>query len=176
MRRIVTGTVDGVSRILSDGEPANMHLYSGWPGHATSLVWTTAAPAQLPLDQASEPQPGARVTPGPGETSLIVVRFPPDTVFADPRFDATRYGAEAEQHLSGLIETFEPEGNGFHTTRTVDYDIVLDGEIWLELDAGEVRLKQGDIVVQGGTRHAWRNRGQADAVMAFVLVGATGPA
>lgn len=172
MRRIVTGTVDGVSRILSDGEPANAYRYSGWPGHATSLVWTTAAPARLPLAQSHEPLPGARVTPGPGETSLLIVRFPPDTVFADPRFDPARYGEEAQQHLAGLIETFEPEGDGFHTTRSVDYDIVLEGDIWLELDEGEAHLKQGDIVVQGGTRHAWRNRGQADAVMAFILIGA----
>lgn len=176
MRRVITGAVGGVSKVLSDGKPANIHRYAGWPGHATSLVWTTAAPAQLPLAPSHEPQPGARVTPGPGETSLLIVRFPPDTVFADPRFDPGRYGEEAQQHLPGLIETFEPEGNGFHTTRSVDYDIVLEGEIWLELDEDEVHLKPGDIVVQGGTRHAWRNRGHADAVMAFVLVGAANPA
>jgi hypothetical protein len=176
MRRIVTGTVDGVSRILADGEPANMHQYAGWPGHMTSLVWATAASAQVPLQEASEPLPGAPIGPEPGGTSLLIVRFPPDAIFGDPRFDPARYGEEAQQHLSGLIETFEPEGNGFLTPRSVDYDIVLLGEIWLELDAGEVHLKQGDIVVQGGTRHAWRNRGQADAVMAFVLVGAAAPA
>lgn len=173
MRRIVTGVVNGKSAILSDGEPANLHRYAGWPGHATAVVWATAASPSLPLDMGHEPQPGARVTPGPGETRLMVVRFPPDTIFADPRFDPMSYGADAQRHLPGLIDAFEPEGNGFHTTRSIDYDIVLEGEIWLELDDGvETHLHQGDMVVQGGTRHAWRNRSDRDAVMAFILIGA----
>jgi hypothetical protein len=173
MRRIVTGVVNGKSTILSDGAPANLHHYAGWPGHATSVIWATAASPSLPVNIGQEPQPGVRVTPGPGETRLMVVRFPPDTIFADPRFDPVGYGAEAQSHLPGLIDAFEPEGNGFHTTRSVDYDIVLEGEVWLELDDGvETHLRQGDIVVQGGTRHAWRNRSDRDAVMAFVLIGA----
>lgn len=177
MRRVITGMVEGVSRVLSDGEPANMHHFAGWPGHAASVLWSTAASPVLPIALEAQPQPGARVAPAPGETTLMVVRFPPDTIFADPRFDPVGYCAEAQHHLPGLIETFEPDGNGFHTTASLDYDIVLEGEIWLELDEGvETHLKQGDIVIQGGTRHAWRNRGQSDAVMAFVLVGAQRPA
>jgi len=60
-----------------------------------------------------------------------------------------------------------------HTTPTVDYGIVLDGEIWLELDNETVHLKRHDIVIQNGTRHAWRNKGTAPATLAFVLIGAT---
>ncbi|MFC0303482.1 cupin domain-containing protein [Rhizorhabdus histidinilytica] len=175
MRRVITGVVDGKSVFLADGEPANAHEYTGWPGHLTSVVWATAAPVALPVTRDAEPQPGIRVSPEAGETRLMVVRFPPDTIFADPRFDGPGYGAEAATHLPGLIDAFEPDGSGFHTTRSIDYDVVLDGEIWLELDDGaETRLGQGDIVVQGGTRHAWRNRSDRDAVMLFVLVGAGG--
>lgn len=176
MRRVVTGVVDGKSVFLADGPPANMHAYQGWPGHMTSIIWATATAPGLPVHIGDEPAPGHRATPAPGETRLMMVRFPPDAIFADPRFDGGRFGAEAAQHIPGLIEQFEPEGGGFHTTASIDYDVVLDGEIWLELDDGaEKHLKQGDVVIQGGTRHAWRNRGDRDATMVFVLVGAALP-
>jgi quercetin dioxygenase-like cupin family protein len=55
----------------------------------------------------------------------------------------------------------------------VDYAIVLEGDVWLELDDGEeIHLKPHDVVVQNGTRHAWRNKGATPAKMAFVLIGA----
>jgi hypothetical protein len=177
IRRVVTGVRDGKSVILADGEPANFHEFVGWPGHATSLVWATAPISDLPLDMSSEPQLGQVVTPGPGETRLLVVRFPPDAVFADPRFDGIDYGAEATVHLPGLIERFEADNPGMHTTESIDYDVVLNGEIWLELDDGvETMLQQGDILVQGGTRHAWRNKSNSPTTMLFVLVGARGNA
>ena len=175
MRRVVTGVVNGKAVFLADGEPANAHHYAGWPGHMTSVIWATATSPQLPVGLGDQPLPGVRVAPAPGETRLMVVRFPPDTIFADPRFDGAGYGAEAAEHLPGLIDAFEPDGSGFHTTNSIDYDVVLDGEIWLELDDGaQTCLKQGDVVVQGGTRHAWRNRSDRDVTMLFVLIGATG--
>lgn len=175
MRRVITGVVNGKSVFLADGEPANAHEYQGWPGHMTSVIWATAPAQSLPVTRTDEPAPGVRVAPQPGETRLMIVRFPPDTIFADPRFDGPGYDAEAATHLNGLIDAFEPGGSGFHMTRSIDYDVVLDGEIWLELDDGaETRLGRGDVVVQGGTRHAWRNRSDQDATMLFVLVGAAG--
>jgi mannose-6-phosphate isomerase-like protein (cupin superfamily) len=60
-----------------------------------------------------------------------------------------------------------------HTTHTVDYGVVISGEMHLELDDGkQVHLRPGDCVVQNGTRHAWRNLSGREAVMAFVAVGA----
>jgi mannose-6-phosphate isomerase-like protein (cupin superfamily) len=103
----------------------------------------------------------------------MVVTFPPDAVMGGAGFDPERAELEQAQQLPGLAERFEAGNPGMHTTDTLDYDIVLDGEIWLELDDGaEVHLQQGDLVVQCGTRHAWRNRGARPATMAFVLVGA----
>lgn len=173
MRRVITGVVNGKAVFLADGEPANLHAYTGWPGHQTSVIWATAPSPTLPVSSDDEPQHGVRVSPKPGETRLMIVRFPPDSIFADPRFDGPGYESEAAIHLPGLIDAFEPEGNGMHRTDSIDYDVVLEGEIWLELDDGaETCLRQGDVVVQGGTRHAWRNKSAADAVMLFVLVGA----
>ena len=59
-----------------------------------------------------------------------------------------------------------------HVTQTVDYAILLDGELWLELDDGEtVHLSAGDVVVQQATRHGWRNQGEHPATIAFVMLG-----
>jgi quercetin dioxygenase-like cupin family protein len=57
-----------------------------------------------------------------------------------------------------------------HRTKTVDYGIVLSGEIYLVVDEGETLLKPGDVVVQRGTNHAWSNRSDEPCRMAFVLV------
>lgn len=174
-RRVVTGVQNGKSVFLSDGVAPNAHVYEGWPGFMSSVCWVTAPVPTVPLTgDESEPAPeGVLVTPPPGETRLMIVRFPPDSIFADPRFDPIKTGAEQVAHLPGLIDCFEKADPAMHVTDSLDYDIVLDGEIWLELDDGaEVHLTHGDVVVQGGGRHAWRNRGNKTATMAFVLIGA----
>jgi hypothetical protein len=86
------------------------------------------------------------------------MQFPPDIVYGDPGFDPMAAGAENEEIVPGLAERFEPDAPGMHTTDSVDYGIVLDGHPVLELDDGQTKsLNPGDIVVQNGTRHAWRN-------------------
>ncbi len=170
-RRVVTGIRDGKSVFVSDGPVPNAHHYDALPGHMTSVIYATAAKPGLPQAEAEQAPPRMPIPPGPGETRLMIVVFPPDTVFANADIGAA-IGEQAE-HIPGLIDAFEPEAPGMHTTDTVDYDIVLDGEIWLELDDGaETRLGQGDIAVQCGTRHAWRNRSDRPATLCFVLIGA----
>ncbi|MDR3101189.1 MAG: cupin domain-containing protein [Paraburkholderia sp.] len=174
VRRIVTGEKDGKSVFVSDGPVANTHDYAAVPGFQTTLAWATQqAVALLPHD-GKDPVVGIRsVVPDPHGTRLLVVQFPPDSSLDSADFDPVAAGAEYAAHLPGLAETFEPDGAGMHRTISVDYDIIVSGELWLELDDGEIRhLKAGDIVVQNGTRHAWRNRGTAPAVMVAVLIGA----
>jgi quercetin dioxygenase-like cupin family protein len=90
----------------------------------------------------------------------------------EPGTDPAAVAAEMPTELPGLAQAMEPDHPGMHTTDTVDYDIIISGELWLELDDGkEVRLKPGDIVVQNGTRHAWRNKATKPCVMYSVLVG-----
>jgi quercetin dioxygenase-like cupin family protein len=80
---------------------------------------------------------------------------------------------ELDAKLPGLAEVMEPDHPGMHTTDTVDLDLVVSGEVWLELDDGEeVQLHVGDCVVQNGTRHAWHNRTSEPAVMFVALLGA----
>lgn len=172
-KRVVTGVRGGKSVFISEGPVPNAHVYDSIPGFMTSVCWATAPVPQLPIGDWEAARPGTTITPPPGETRLMVVTFPPDAVMSSPDFDPNEAELEQARHLPGLAERFEPANPGMHTTDTLDYDIVLDGEIWLELDDGaEVHLKRGDVVVQCGTRHAWRNKGTRAATMAFVLVGA----
>ena len=111
------------------------------------------------------------VPPTAGETRLFVITFAPDLVSASPGFDGAAAGQEAFAHMPELVRHFEPDGT--HRTDTVDYAFVLEGEIWLEVDEGDaVCLRPGDIVVQTGTRHAWRNKTDRTAKVAFVMIGA----
>lgn len=174
VRRIVTGERNGKSFIVSDGPVANTHDFAAMPGFRTTLAWATEGVPQFPFDDGSGDLV-AKVTtmlPGPGGTCLIVVTFPPDSVAASPGFDGAALAAEQAEFLPGLADTFDPDGSGMHITATVDYDVILDGELWLELDDGEVRhLKAGDVVIQNGTRHAWRNRTEKPTTMLSFMVG-----
>lgn len=171
VRRVVTGYgPDGKALVVSDGPAPRTHDFRHVPGMSATMVWATA-PGQ-PAD-AADPTPGLRSQlPAPGGTSFVIVRFPPDDVLgaADP------VAAAAEHRLAspGLAERFEPENPGMHATESVDYVLVLDGTIWLDLDDGDtIRLGPGDTVIQNATRHAWRNLGDAPATLAVVHVGVT---
>lgn len=174
VRRVVTGEKDGKSVFLSDGPVANTHNYAAVPGFQTTLAWATMQDiASLPHN-GKDPVVSIRsMVPDPHGTRLMVVQFPPDSVMTSSDFDPAAAGAEYAAHLPGLAEAFDTDGSGMHQTLSVDYDIIVSGELWLELDDGEIRhLKAGDIVIQNGTRHAWRNRGTVPAVMVAVLIGA----
>jgi len=106
------------------------------------------------------------------EARLIVLTIPPDAVYARPDFRPEPAGREMADIAPGLAECFEAEHPGMHTTPTVDYDVVLEGELCLELTDGEVVVRPGDIVIQHGTRHAWRNRTDRPTRLLAVLIGA----
>jgi mannose-6-phosphate isomerase-like protein (cupin superfamily) len=133
-----------------------------------TVVWTTSAPRSEYLDPTLDL---VSVVPGPGETVALVVTFPPDSVFADPLFDPAKATREQLAITPGLAELFEEDNPGFHTTPTIDYGVVLSGKIVLDLGSVTTVLRQGDIVVQNGTRHAWRNPTDEPATIFFVLIG-----
>jgi hypothetical protein len=175
IRRVVTGTgPDGKARVMSDGPVPRQKELKTVPGFNIALLWATEAADQVGR-QAEVPDRSVdcRFVPGPGGTRLMIVTFPPDAVMMRADFDAAAFGAEFAETVPGLAETFEPDNPGMHTTDTIDYDVVLEGEITLELDDGrQVLLRKHDVAIQHGNRHGWRNLSDRPATMLFVLNGA----
>ena len=170
-RRVVTENVDGRAVVQSD-QPLLAYEFNTVPGYEHTLIWINPAIPDLSEEQRVDQYPDS-VVPGPGGTSLHFVTFPPGSVFADPSFDGEAAQDEALIRLRGLADHFEKEDPGMHKTNTVDYAVVYEGEICLELDdAKTIHLKRGDVVVQNGTRHAWRNKGTTPVTMLFFLNGA----
>ncbi|KAA0997879.1 cupin domain-containing protein [Paraburkholderia panacisoli] len=172
IRRVVTGNFpDGSAHVVLDGIPPRSDAFRHIPGMVSRLIWATPATALLPFDGVDPTGAVRSMTPGAGETRFLVVTFPPDSVFASTDFDPRAAAEENAKISPGLAELFESDG--MHMTPSIDYGIILDGEIWLELDDGRVtQLRQHDLIVQNGTRHAWRNRSTKTATVAFVLIGA----
>ena len=171
IRRVVTGQrPDGTSVFVSDEqvEPITVSLL---PGAAFHQLWASDTMVRLPTDGTAPAAPG--FFPPAGGFRFGVFTIGPDAVTTSGGMDFGAALAEVAQKLPGLADSMEPAAPGMHTTATVDYNFVLSGEVWLELDGGaQVQLRAGDCVVQNGTRHAWRNKSSAPCVLAFALVGA----
>ena len=174
IRRVVTGhDKNGRSVVVFDGATPRTVNFAAIPGHAFAQVWTTPASPVVPASNTDPTEGQVDLLPGAGGTSLLIVTFPPDSTMSEPGFDPIAAGEECMARMPDLARTFEPECPGMHRTDTVDYAIVLSGEIWLEVDDGnDTLLRPTDVVVQQGTRHAWRNKSDAQAVVAFFMVGA----
>jgi hypothetical protein len=172
LRRVVTGHDEhGASIVVLDGVAPRSEAYVHIPGMISRLMWATEPSPALPIDAQDPTVRAASIVPPQSGTRFLVVTFPPDSVFFAPGFDPAAAAAENLAISPGLAELFEADG--MHATPTIDYGIVLDGEIWLELDDGRAELlRQHDVIVQNGTRHAWRNKSDRSATLAFILIGA----
>ena len=177
IRRVVTGhDTKGNSVFISDGPAPREVSFPGMKGFSLTAMWATDH-GMTALPGSDDPTASMTTfVPDAGGSRLLVTVFPPATKgTAKPkgRRIAPPTPEEMAAGLPGLAESMEPDAPGMHTTDTVDYDIIVSGELVLELDHGaEVRLKPGDIVVQNGARHAWHNRASKPCVMYSVLVGA----
>ncbi len=171
LRRVVTGrNRDGKAIMVENGVSPRVVTTETLPGLALVEVWATDATPTVPVAPVDLITTMTSFVPGPGGTRFRIVQFP--GVSSRP-FDQAAFRREYLIKAPGLAEAMEAQDSGMHTTDSVDYGVVISGEITLELDDGAtVSLKQGDCVVQNGTRHAWRNSTTAPCVMAFVLVGA----
>ncbi|CAN7723902.1 cupin domain-containing protein [Variovorax sp. LjRoot84] len=177
IRRIVTGhDQTGKSIFLKDSAASRTTEFKNVPGFATSLLWETSPDASVPATEGDPTVSARSWAPPPGGTNLMFITFPPDAVMQSPGFDPAAAGAEYMQVLPGLAERFEMDHPGMHTTDSVDYGVLIEGELHLELDDGATKkLAPRDVVIQNGTRHAWRNKSDKPATMLFVLVGAKRP-
>ena len=152
VRRVVTGTDEqGRSVILSDGAA------DGGDELGAEGLWLTD-PARGLGAVAGPDTDYATLEPPPGGTSWRIFDLPTDEAVAE------------------YLRTQDPDADtsGFHTTATIDYVMILDGEVTLEVEDGSVALKTGDCVVQRGTNHAWRNRSGRPVRMLVVMVSTRG--
>jgi mannose-6-phosphate isomerase-like protein (cupin superfamily) len=168
-RRVVTGhDAKGRAVVLMDGEsPYGFFLEKAGGLQLTELWETRSSPADNSgaKDAADHER---RIEPVEGGTVFRIIEYPPDsgrlkTLAPDSFF------AEMGAHAASPAQRRHP---GMHKTNTLDYCVVLSGEIYAMLDEGEVLLRAGDCLVQRGTRHAWSNRTEEPCVVAFVLVAA----
>lgn len=174
IRRVVTGHKAGKAVFIADGVPPRTDVHQKFPGMEFSLAWATSLNPHIPVDgEAESVSRETPIIPKLGETRLMFMRLPPDSVALSEDFDPAAAGAEMAALQPDIAATFEPEDPRFHRTDSIDYIIVLDGEVFLELDdQEEVGLKEHDVVIQAGTRHAWRNKSTRPVTLAFMLVGA----
>ncbi len=172
VRRVVTGhDAAGRSVVLFDSPALNVRGRA--QGNASTLVWVTD---EGPADVSARTDRAARdigVPPPPGGTIFRVAEFPPSTGgedLLDHALVLRDFGIGAD-----VLPGHPPRHPLIHRTRTIDYVVVLEGEIDLLLDEAEVHLRAGDVVVQQGTNHAWINRGPGRCRLAMVFVDAREP-
>jgi hypothetical protein len=169
VRRVLTGhDAQGRSTFIADGEAPNVKEMASMPGLALTDLWETGgAPASNEGDRDAASRP-VRLEPPKNGTLLRIVEFPPDS--------AWRAGADGKQAFKSIGAGHAQDSNSadpmMHRTGTVDYIIVLKGEIHAIMETGEKLLRPGDILVQRGTNHSWSVRGAEPCIVAAVLVSA----
>jgi len=171
-RRVVTGTDQNGKSVVTSNQEIEAITVALMPGLEFRPAWGADGTVSLPTDGTPATAP-AYFPPERGFRFGYVTIPPEGAAPAAAPDDVANAMAEVEEKLPGLIAHMEPDDPGMHTSDTIDFDVVLSGEIWLELDDGaEVHLEAGDCVVQNGTRHAWHNRSTQPCILAVALVGA----
>jgi len=172
-RRIVTGhDSEGRAVILSDTPPARVQQIGGPGGPTFFEVWNTRDMPVLIDRRSGEPEEsGLVLAPPKGGTRIRVIDFRPegDAIRALTAAEATEKFAEMGGKDAARSATGAPHPL-MHRTQTLDYGIVLEGELTLVLDDGETTARAGDIIIQRGTNHAWANRSDKNCRVAFVLI------
>ena len=169
VRRVLTGhDAQGRSTFIADGEAQNVKEMASMPGLALTDLWETGgAPASNAGDKDAAARP-VRLEPPKNGTILRIVEFPPDAAWRDSADGKAAFKSIGAGHAQDASSS-DPM---MHRTSTVDYIIVLKGEIYAVMDTGEKLLRAGDILVQRGTNHSWSVRGNEPCIIAAVLVSA----
>ena len=171
VRRVVTGHDASGKAVFASDEEVEPRTVAMLPGAEFHMLWGGDAPPTFPDDGGQ--RSWSTYFPPVGGFRFILATLPPDGGQPPADFDAEAAAAEFEEKLPGLLTTVEPDDPGMHTSDTIDFEVVLSGQVILELDDGAERLlRPGDTVVQNGTRHRWKVPGPEPAVMAIFLIGA----
>lgn len=169
-RRVVTGHDENGKAIVVSDAPASQYLERpNRPGVRLTNLWVErGCPAEF--DGPTETCTGDFVLhPPPLGSTFRVIEFQPE----DPEVLRTLDGKAAFGEMGAAGNIVEGGRHPFmHRTDSLDYAIVLSGEIWMVMDEEEddLLLKAGDTLIQRGNNHAWSNRGTEPCIMAFVLI------
>ncbi|KAF1017926.1 MAG: hypothetical protein GAK30_03825 [Paracidovorax wautersii] len=173
IRRVVTGhDASGRSCVVEDGAARSVRTLDIRPGFQSVNIWRTSA-APSSVHEADSIHTHVGIAPPTGGTVLRIIDLPPEP--SDPAqlralIGATFGGLFTDAHRdSGAAQ---PKHPGMHRTATIDYALILEGEVFAVLDAEETLLKAGDVLIQRGINHAWANRSQSICRIAFILIDA----
>lgn len=169
VRRIVCIDNDeGKSEAIFDGPSPDVRTDPARPGFASTRIWVTDRTPCCIQGIRETLQTPHTLEPPAGGSVCRVVTFPPDNVFK---------GKIAAKEVEAYFETMGSPGASTYSanaphpymqkTRTLDFCLILEGEITLILDTEEVQLQAGDTVVQRGANHAWSNRSSSPCVIVF---------
>ena len=177
IRRVVTGhNSKGKAVVLMDGDAPNVKVRPG-TGLVSTLLWVTdTAPAKLSDTDMADREIG--ITPPIHGTILRILEIPAGAHRTPEQLAAIRAARanEAAHAPSNLQLDLTSRHPGMHRTESVDYALVLSGEVYMLLDdESETHLNTGDVVIMQGTYHAWSNRSDQPCRIAFILVGADVP-
>jgi mannose-6-phosphate isomerase-like protein (cupin superfamily) len=174
IRRVVTGhDATGKAVVLMDGPNPYKNVRPG-SGTAARLLWVTD---KTPADMAGGADRAAvkmGIAPPAGGSVFRVVDFPPTTDAEIAKLPVDDMHKQIS-HDQGSSKYRPPTHPFMHRTRSIDYAIVMSGEIDMKLDEEEIHLKEGDVLVQQGTNHAWINRSGKPCRIAFILIDAAEP-
>ena len=168
---VVTGQNESGKSVIMRNKPIKPVSLALLPGYEFHRIWGSDSIPKLPSDGTPPTQPS--YFPSKNGFRFGYFTIPPDTRTSVDRINTASALEEIQQKLPGMLDVLERDHPGMHTTDTVDFDVVVSGEVYLELDDGaEVLLKTGDCVIQNGTRHAWHNRSSDKCLIAVTLLGA----
>ena len=169
VRRVLTGIdAAGRARIVEDGLAKAVKTIAARPGYRVTNLWAThGSPA--PIGDPDRIGEVSGVLPPKHGTVVRIIDYPPE-----PK-DPVERDRMARASFATLFPdaTHHAEGGphpGMHETETIDYALVMSGEIYAIMDEGETLLKAGDVLIQRGTNHAWSNRSDDFCRIAFVLI------
>ena len=174
VRRIVTGHDEaGRAIIQEDGPVPRVQRIGGAVGPLFHEVWNTrTTPAPIDAASGEPPEDGISLAPPRNGTRIRVLDIPPDD---ESLSSVTPEQARAHFAEIGAGDAASHTGSGsrhahMHRTETIDYGIVIEGELVLIVDEGETTVRAGDIVIQRGTNHGWANRSDRNCRIVFVLI------
>jgi len=167
IRRVVTGhDENGVAKVIMDDEATCILQRPARPGVTLTNLWQhDTTPAQMETHE--DPVTGPLILHPPANGAVFrIVQFDPE----DPEVLAKLDGPSAFAEMGAGANVVKDARHPFmHRTDSLDYSIVLSGEIYMLMDEEDILLKTGDVVVQQGTNHAWSNRGTVPCQIMFVL-------